>query len=209
MNTVLNFLKWIALGLVFFFITGVLFSPAYVGGKPTTADLVRDGCNRYLQYAQYAATTGQFRFDISVFSAYAETNYSFSRAGIETLSSSGLTNETHLSALIRYSELYGSKRAIFNTNQDYWAKTNFSIRFSRPEPVILCKQPVMSRFERSFCGWRWSEHKSVFFVGYSDGTTARLLPEQFNKLDLTGFVPLSSLGIDGFHVCFDERSFKP
>jgi hypothetical protein len=76
-------------------------------------------------------------------------------------------------------------------------------------PVIICKEPVIGRYFRSFLGWGWVEYKSSYVVGYSDGTAEMLLPDQFQALDLTGFVPLASLGVEGLHVHFDEKSFKP
>jgi len=209
MKIVLKCLKVLVVCLVVIFLAGVLFSPMSFSGKPLTGGLVRNGCIRYLAFAGYAATNRQFKFDVSTFSVFAKTNYYFSRVGIVSNSTAGLTNETRISGATRYVELYNSTRAIFNTNQDYWAKTNFSFKYSSPEPVIVCKQPVLYSFPRTFFGWSWRESKSVFAVGYSDGTTEMISPEQFHNLDLNAFVPLSSLGVEGFHVRFDDRSFKP
>jgi hypothetical protein len=209
MKTVLKSLKIFVGCFIVFYIAGVLFSPASFSGKPSMGRLVRDGCIRYLAFAEYAATNRQFAFDVSAFSTFAKTNHFFDHVGIATYSSEGLTNETILSGAIRYAELAGSTRAIFNTNQDYYAKTNFSFKYSNPEPVIVCKQPVLYSFQRSFLSWSWRERRSVHAVGYSDGTTEMISPERFHNLDLNAFVPLSSLGVEGFHARFDERSFKP
>jgi hypothetical protein len=86
--------------------------------------------------------------------------------------------------------------SIFNTNENFWAKTNFNVGALNPEPVILCKQQYyFPRFKNSF-GCSYSGLKPAFAVGYSDGTAELISQEQFTNLNLIDFVPLSSFGIE-------------
>lgn len=203
-------LKIVAVIILLYVVVIIFFSRGLtIGGPPSTGGLVRAACYHYLAYSKIASTNGEFRFDASTFSEYAKTNYWFAQVGIGYYSTIGLTNESRLNGATRNVELYNSMRAMFNTNQDFWAKTNFVFNSSNREPVIICKQQVNYSFPRFFLGWSWWEHKSVFAVGYSDGTTDVISPEEFQKLNLNGFVPLSSLGIEGFYARFDERSLKP
>ena len=204
------FLRGAAYIFLLYIVILIFFSRGLTkGGPPSTGELVRAACHHYLAYAKTASPNGQFRFDSSVFAEYAKTNYHFSQVGIGYYSTIGLTTESRINAAIRHAELYNSMRAMFNTNQDFWAKTNFILNSSNREPVIVCKQQVNYSFPRFFLGWSWWEHKSVFAVGYSDETTGVISPKEFQNLNLNSFVPLSSLGIEGFHARYDERSFQP
>ncbi len=188
--------------LVLINLLAVVFLPTYVGGKPTTRDLAKLGCKAYLAYAKYAATNGKFRFDNSNFLQYAETNYNFSQAGISYHSTTGFTNEAAKAAAIRYVELYNSLRSIFNTNQEFWAKTNFQFQGSSREVVVLCQHQFFYPRSKNYFGCSYSHLKPAFAVGYSDGTTGLISQEQFVNLNLNSFASLSSLGLEGFHVRF-------
>ena len=83
--------------------------------------------------------------------------------------------------------------AIFSTNQDFWAKTNFYLNSSIDGPVVLCKQSFFYRQAKNSFGCSFGSPKTAYAVGYSDGT-AKLIPEQeFTNLNMTGFVSLSCL----------------
>ncbi len=209
MKTFGKILKIVAVCIAAVFISGVTLSPPLgKPGKPSTADLVRAGCGAYVRYATFAATNGEFRFVQASFLQFATTNFQFSQVGNAVHSTGGVTKGVDFEAATRHAELYDSKRAIFNTNQDFWARTSFSLKAVDPEPVIICRQSVQASVARSFLGWNWWGHKTAFVAGYSDGTIEFLSPAQFKKLDLSGFAPLSSLGVEGFHVRFEEQSPK-
>jgi hypothetical protein len=111
------------------------------------------------------------------------------------------TNGAFKSNFSRVSEFKrgNSLLAIFNTNRNFWAKTNFTVSILKPEPAILCKQQFYyPRFKNSF-GCSYSQLKPAFVIGYSDGTTALISQEQFTNLNLSGFIPLSSIGIEDKH----------
>ncbi len=207
MKTFVRILTVIAACSLGVFITGTIFSLRLSrSGKPATADLVRHGCYAYLRYAAFAATNGEFHFTPASFSEFAKTNFQFSQVGNAIYTTGGVTNGVDFEAAARHSELHGSVRAIFNANQDFWARTSFSMKANSRELVIVCKQPVEAAVLQSFLGWRWLAHKTGFVAVYSDGTTDLLSPAQFKQLDLSSFIPLSSLGVEGFHVRFKEQS---
>ncbi|HEU6447848.1 MAG TPA: hypothetical protein VFV23_05375 [Verrucomicrobiae bacterium] len=185
--------------IVVFVIIPILASyllPVSISGKPTTRDLARMACRAYLDYAKNAAINGKFQFDRTQFLEFATTNYNFSQVGV------GYTRSTDESA-IRHAELYSSFRSIFNTNQNFWTKTNFSINSLGREPVIVCKQQFYFPRTKNYFGWSYTRLKPAFVIGYSDGTTALISEDEFSSLNLDHFVPFSSLGIEGFYLQFN------
>lgn len=187
-----------------FVILPVLF-PGYGGGKPTTRDLTRFRCSDFLSYAKSVSTNDEFKADFSKLQESGKW-----RTGVARHVSSPFTNKPQLEAARTYQELYDSPRAIFNTNQNFWVKINLTLHASNREPVIVCKQQFYFRRPANSFGCKYGWLKPAFAVGYSDETTGLVSQEDFNSLDLSGFVPLSSLGVEGFHVLFtNEELPKP
>jgi hypothetical protein len=106
------------------------------------------------------------------------------------------TNGEFKSDFSKFSEFEKNNqyRTIFNTNQNFWAKTNFVVSALNPEPVIVCKQQFYYPRSKNSFGCSYSRPKPAFVIGYSDGTAALISQEQFTNLNWSNFVPLSSLG---------------
>jgi hypothetical protein len=196
------------LGLIILFvIIPTLLSfllPASVGGKPTTRDLAGFACRNFVRYAKSVSTNGKFSSDFSKL----PTNGLW-RVGVEPHSSTVLTKGVAIEVARIYPELYGSSRAIFNTNQSFWTKTNFAFSPSSHEIVIVCKQQFYFPRSRNSFGCAYGWRRAAFVVGYSDETTGLISQQDFDSLDLGSFVPLSSLGVEGFHVRFINEMSKP
>ena len=71
-------------------------------------------------------------------------------------------------------------------------KTNFVWgSISNREIVIVCKSEFDNVPEPAF--WNFYHRNPAHAVGYSDGTTGLISPEQFTNLNLSGFVSLQDL----------------
>ena len=186
-------------GLFVVFIVLPAFLPVgEVGGKPTARGLACLACRDFVRYAKSASINGEFTGD---FSKLPEPGL-WERGDTTYVLTPDLTNKSPLEAVRMRGELYNSPRAIFNTNQNFWAKTNFIFNASISEPVIVCKRQFYLLFGKNLFGCSFGWHKPVFAVGYPDETVKLISKREFNRLDLRGFVPLSSLGIQGFRVNF-------
>jgi len=172
--------------------------PVAIGGKPNAGELARSASKAYLNFAKFAAIDSAFQFDSALFEKYAATNYNFSCFGVECHSTTGPVN----ASAIRYSELYGSSRCIFNTNQDFWVRTNFLFNTTNRQPVIICKQQFHFRRAKNYFGCSYSSPKPAYAVGFSDGTAELVSEKEYSNINLNGFIPLSGLGIEGFHVIY-------
>lgn len=95
-----------------------------------------------------------------------------------------------------FSELsaFEKKQGILpKTGQLIFVRTNFLIDGSRKEPVILSKQQFSYSNFRTYFGWSYTQPKTAFVVGYSDGSIVLLSQEQFTNINLNEFIPLSEV----------------
>jgi hypothetical protein len=78
-------------------------------------------------------------------------------------------------------------------NLDLWIKTNFvwTVGESNREIVVVCGREFDNVSKPGFWNHFW--RNPAHAVGYSDGTTGLISPEQFTNLISTGFVSMSNL----------------
>jgi len=75
---------------------------------------------------------------------------------------------------------------------DFLVRTNFVLgNSSNREIVIVCERQFGNVPQPTV--WNFYRQNPAHAVGYSDGTTGLISPEQFRNLDLSGFVSLSNL----------------
>jgi hypothetical protein len=85
------------------------------------------------------------------------------------------------------------RAAVFFGLLDAWARTNFVWQNdkSKREIVIACRKEFDNVPKPAL--WNFYHRNPAHAVGYSDGTTGLISPEQFANLNLNGFVSLVSL----------------
>ncbi len=85
---------------------------------------------------------------------------------------------------------------------DFLVRTNFT----NPSPsrlvVIACERPFENVPQPAL--WNLYRKNPAHAVGYSDGNTGLISPAEFMALDLSSFVPLSSLGTN-----ISDQSIQP
>ena len=75
---------------------------------------------------------------------------------------------------------------------DVWSKTNFNWQVNKTKrEIVLVYGIQFDNVPKS--SWTFFLKNPAHAVGYSDGTTGLISPEQFTNLNLSGFVSLSRL----------------
>ena len=85
---------------------------------------------------------------------------------------------------------------------DFLVRTNFTSRNMAPVIAIVCEKPFSNIPQPTF--WNLYRENPAYAVGYSDGSTSLISLAEFAALDLTSFIPLSSLTTNSL-----TRIFQP
>ena len=75
---------------------------------------------------------------------------------------------------------------------DFLVKTNFFVGSSSNREVIIVSERKFGNVPQSTI-WNFYHQNQAHAVGYSDGTTGLISPEQLTNLNLAGFISLSHL----------------
>ena len=95
------------------------------------------------------------------------------------------------------------RRVIFmGFKPTFWMKTNFVWGSSSSREIVIVCGQEFDNIPKS--AWTFFLKYPSHAVGYSDGTTALISPEEFTNLNLSGFVSLSILATNSEFNIFKE-----
>ena len=92
----------------------------------------------------------------------------------------------------------------FGYSFGFWAKTNFAwgINKADRELVIVCSKEFDNVPKPAL--WNFYHKNPAHAVGYSDGTTGLITPEQFTNLNFASFVSFSNLATNSEFNIFKQ-----
>ena len=83
-------------------------------------------------------------------------------------------------------------KSVWTGHADFLIRTNFATTNTPRLLVIVCERPFNNVPQPTI--WNLYRKNPAHAVGYSDGSTALISPAEFEVLNFTGFIHLSSLG---------------